>query len=134
MRLSSVDPRGQVGTYHLRMSKRRWHEIANQHRKRLKLRYEDIAERLDVSKATVGHWFTGRTVPRLETLRRLAPMLQTTVTELIEEDPYFVTDPTERAIIDAVREVPPAYRQQAARMLQSFLKSCVDDSQQDTAP
>ena len=105
------------------MSTRRWHEIANPIRKNKGLTYGVIADSLGVNKSTVGHWFTGRTVPRLSTIRRLAKMLDTSVTELIEEDPYFVTDQEERAFLDRLREVPKENRAQAEKLLAAFLES-----------
>jgi len=85
--------------------------------------YQDVADYLGVHKSAVGHWFTGRYRCPLDTIQRIATLLQTTVTELIAEDPYFITDDTERAVIDQLRSVPAEYRDQLKRMIDAFVAS-----------
>jgi len=79
--------------------------------------YQDLADILGVEKSTVGHWMTGRNKPRIETIIKIAEKLGVTVSELTGEDKYFIVDETERATIDALREMDPAERAALVRLI-----------------
>ena len=105
-----------------RMSKP-WYQVARARAKTLGITYEAMAETLDVHKSTVGHWLTGRNQARLDTIARIAQVLDCSVQSLLADDAYYLSDPDERTLIDQVRELPPAYRSQAVAMLRAFAAS-----------
>ena len=119
-RLQSIAGRPALSRYSDPMRNRPWYQVARERARELGMSYQDIADRIGVQKATVGHWMTGRNRPRLEQIARIAEVLQTTVPALVAEDAYYITDDTERAILDAVREVPPEYRAQVVRLIGAF--------------
>lgn len=99
---------------------RPWYVVARELARARGITYLDLAEALNVNKSTVGHWLTGRNNPRLQVIARIATLLNTTVTELISEDAYFLTDPQERRGIDQLREIPADKRQEAIDFLATF--------------
>ena len=82
-----------------------------------KITYQDMADRLGVAQATVGHWMTGKNRATLDTIREIAKVLDVQVTELIAEDAYYLTDDSERELIDRYRKIPPELRRHAAAIL-----------------
>lgn len=60
----------------------------------------DIAEKLDVSAAAIGAWENGRAKPRLDKMKELAVLFDTTVADLMGEDA------SEAAISGTSRMVP----------------------------
>jgi transcriptional regulator with XRE-family HTH domain len=99
---------------------RPWYDIARARARLLGLTYQDIADRMGVCKATVGHWLTGRNQPRIETIKGIAAVLSMPVSELIGEDAYFLTEDDERTLVDAYRALTPAQRAQAAAVLRAL--------------
>jgi transcriptional regulator with XRE-family HTH domain len=100
-----------------------WYQVARARAKTLGITYQAMADILDVSKSTVGHWLTGRNQARLDTIARIAQVLDCSVQSLLADDAYYLSDPGERALIDQVRELPPEYRIQAVAMLRAFAAS-----------
>ena len=119
-RIQSIATDTQAPRYAAHMRNRPWFLVARERAKELGMSYQDIADRIGVQKATVGHWMTGRNRPRLEQIARIAAVLQTTVPALVADDAYYITDDTERAILDAVRQVPAEYRSQVVRLIGAF--------------
>ena len=105
-----------------RMSKP-WYQVARARAKTLGITYEAMGEALGVAKSTVGHWLTGRNEARMDTIVRIAKVLDCSVQSLLADDAYYLSDPDERTLIDQVRELPPAYRSQAVAMLRAFAAS-----------
>jgi len=122
MRLQYTHQATPAGGYRLRMA-RPWYDIARARARELNLTYQVIADRMGVSKATVGHWLTGRNQPRIETIKGMAVILSMPVSELIGEDPYFLTEQDERTLVDAYRALNPAQRAQAAAILRALAPS-----------
>jgi transcriptional regulator with XRE-family HTH domain len=100
-----------------------WYIVARERAKHLGITYQQIADHLDVVKSTVGHWLTGRNKPRLETIARIAAVLDCSVHTLIADDPYYLSDDTERAVIDELRHLDPEHQAQALAMLRAFATS-----------
>lgn len=96
---------------------RPWYEVAKKLGKERNVTQQSIADALGVTKAAVSHWYSGKNRPRLETIQRIAQMLGTTVTELIAEDPYFITEEQERQLIDLFRQLPPEKQQEIREYL-----------------
>jgi len=126
-----IDTHDLVTRYLRRVNKTPWYQIAKQRAKDRGLGYQAIADYLGVHKSAVGHWFTGRYRCPFETIQRIAVLLDTTVTELIAEDPYYITDDNERAIIDSVRNVPADQREQLRRMIEAFAAPASDKPETD---
>lgn len=98
-----------------------WYDIARTRALQVGLSYAEIADRLGVSKSTVGHWLTGRNQARIDTIRRIASVLDVPVSTLIEADAYYLTDETERKLIDQLRQAPPEARKHVAAMIAAYL-------------
>ena len=64
-------------------------DIGNQikeHRQRLGLSQEELAQRLYVSRVTVSHWETSKTLPDVQSMLLLANLFGTTIDELVRGD------------------------------------------------
>ena len=64
-------------------------DIGNQireHRQQLGLSQEELAQRLYVSRVTISHWETGRTLPDVQSMLLLANLFGTTIDELVRGD------------------------------------------------
>lgn len=71
----------------------------------------DIA-RVTVSSDSAAYaWLNGNREPPLEVIRRIAKeCLGVSIGELIEDDPYFLTDEQERELMDGFRELTQEQR------------------------
>ena len=64
----------------------------------------EIARVTDSSESAAYSWLNGNREPTLDVIRRIAKeCLGVSIGELIEDDPYFVTDEYERELIDGFR-------------------------------
>ena len=108
-----------------------WYDKAKEIAHRKGITYQQIADRLGVEKATVGHWMVGRNQARIDQIRKIAMALDTTLTELVNDDPCYVEDSTERRILETIRELPAEYRAQAETMLRAFAASIPDGTRND---
>lgn len=64
-------------------------DVGNQirdRRQRLGLSQEELAQRLYVSRVTISHWETGRTLPDVQSMLLLANLFGTTIDELVRGD------------------------------------------------
>lgn len=64
-------------------------DVGNQireRRQRLGLSQEELAQRLYVSRVTVSHWETGRTLPDVQSMLLLANLFGTTIDEMVRGD------------------------------------------------
>jgi transcriptional regulator with XRE-family HTH domain len=67
---------------------------------------KEIARVTDSSESAAYSWLNGNREPTLDVIRRIAKeCLGVSIGELIEDDPYFVTDEYERELIDGFREL-----------------------------
>lgn len=71
----------------------------------------------DVAPATVGHWFTGRRQPQLDNLRKLADILDVSMSALVDGDPDFATTPEEKLALQLLRGATPEMRQAIIALL-----------------
>ncbi len=72
------------------------------------LSISDVARRMpEVSRATVGHWFTGERQPLMDNLRRLCGVLDISLASLEADDPDFAQTPKERLLLKLSRESSP---------------------------
>jgi len=100
-----------------------WYIKARRRAKDLDLSYQAMADRLDVTKSRVGHWMIGRHYPSLRMLGEIAAMLETSVSELISEDEYYIRSEIELDAVRIIRETPAEYQGQAVAMLRAFQAS-----------
>lgn len=64
-------------------------DIGNQireRRARLGLSQDELAQKLYVSRVTISHWETGKTLPDVQSMLLLANLFDTTIDELVRED------------------------------------------------
>lgn len=70
---------------------------------------EDLAQALNVTRQTVSSWETGRTEPDLDTLHRIAQVLEVTVEELIYshrlKEPTIIKQVVERQEVKKTAEI-----------------------------
>lgn len=50
-----------------------------------KMKQQELADRLGVSKVTVSYWCNNQTIPSLETLSQIARILEVKIANLIED-------------------------------------------------
>lgn len=98
-----------------------WYEVATKLRKEQRITLQQLADHMGCAKSTVGHWLTGRNPASLAAIKEIAMVLGTNEIKLLADDPFYVTDPHERAIINRIREVPPEYRAIALSMIDGAL-------------
>lgn len=66
----------------------------------------EIAKVIHSSESSAYAWLNGNREPPLEVIRRIAKeCLGVTIGELIEDDPYFLTDENERELLDGFRSL-----------------------------
>ena len=78
-------------------------DVGNQireRRQRLGLSQEELAQRLYVSRVTISHWETGRTLPDVQSMLLLANLFGTTIDEMVRGD------------VDEMREIVEKNEQQ----------------------
>ena len=76
-------------------------ESLKEHRARLGLSQEELAERIFVSRQTISNWETGKTYPDVESLLRLSELFGTSVDELVKGDAAVM----ERTVADDTRKM-----------------------------
>lgn len=54
-------------------------------RKSKRLRQEELAEKINVSDATVSSWETGRTEPSIDKIREICAVLHCNMTDIVED-------------------------------------------------
>lgn len=83
------------------------------------LTIEELADKLECSKASVGHWETGAREVGAKWLFKIADALHTTPGYLLDHDPNNL--PT--AILDAWAAIPDENRAQALAVLETFKRT-----------
>jgi transcriptional regulator with XRE-family HTH domain len=81
---------------------------------------KSIADALHLTPGAVGHYLAGRRHPKPGMLRQIAKELHVSVSELIEDDPSFARDETEKEALDLLRLVPESQRSAALAMLRGL--------------
>lgn len=137
LRLSCVDPSAAVLGYIVPMSKGTpWHKVATDLRKKKRITLQQMADRLGYAKSTVGHWLTGHNPAPYAIIQEIAVILGTTEIALIADDPFYISDPTERRLIEQLRNIPENQRELAIRAvdgtLHAFLFSAASRSDKPT--
>ena len=102
-----------------------WNEKAKALIQARGMKYRPFAEALDISESAFGHYLNGRRKVRIEQLRIIAKILQVSIMELIEDDPYWIVDDNERTLIDAFRALP---EEESAVIMKMVRNAAADDS------
>lgn len=97
-----------------------WYIKAKQELKRRKIRYRDVADLLDVETATVGHWMVGRNRPDIETVAQIARIIGMSLSELCENDPCFIINKSELALIEIFRTLTEQEKKIAKKLIESL--------------
>lgn len=108
-----------------------WYRVATRIRKQKGMTLEQLADRLGYAKSTVGHWLTGHNPAPLAIIKEMAMVLGTNEIVLIADDPFYITDITERGIIEQLRGVPADRRELAAKIVASTLANLSEQSDSD---
>jgi transcriptional regulator with XRE-family HTH domain len=90
---------------------RQWWEILRADFKAKRITNATIAAELGVSEGAVGHWLRGFREPTVDVIAKLCAIAGRSVAEVMSSDPYWISNPTERALIDAWRAMPEDQRQ-----------------------
>lgn len=98
----------------------RWYEKAKAAFRDRDIPQKAIADTLCVTEGAVSHYLSGRREPPIETIRKLAAMLDMSLSELVEGDPFYVSDPDEQAALAVLRRMPPERRATALRLLETL--------------
>ena len=97
-----------------------WYMKAKAALKDCGLIYEDVARELHITVSAVGHYLAGRREPSLEQVRTIARMVDKSISELCEEDAYFVVKTDEQRLLDAFRHLTDEERKIALKMLSAI--------------
>lgn len=99
---------------------KRWQDKAREIMLAKDISTQDIADVLGVTAPAVRHYLNGRRNPKPGALGKIAKRLGVSMSELTEDDPRFARDDVEQRILDAVRDLDPATKELAAKMLQGL--------------
>jgi transcriptional regulator with XRE-family HTH domain len=89
-------------------------------RARRGLTLAQLAERLGVTEGACSHWETGRRLPSIEQVRRIAMALDVDLAELVADDPAFAVSAQEQRALDLLRAIPDRQRELALRLLEQM--------------
>ncbi len=101
----------------------RWYQKAKARARSEGVTYDQLGEELSVSKGAVAHWMSGRNQPTIEQVIIIARMLNMTVAELTGEDRYFIHAPTDRAILDLIRDIDDTEKETIKRLIAAYLEA-----------
>jgi len=104
-----------------------WQEKARALMREQKVSVKELAATLSMTPGGAGHYLSGRRQPRPGMLVKIAKRLGVSVSELIEDDPTFARDETERAALDALRAIPEPQRSAALAMLRGLASPSADE-------
>ena len=102
------------------------HENLAARRAALGLTIGDVHARLALkgvylSASAVGHWFTGRGKPqKMEHLKALCEVLETSISEMAGEDPEFARNGQESVWLHDFRNMTPAQREAVLALVRSM--------------
>lgn len=95
----------------------------NAARKARGLKIADVARAMpEVSAGIVGHWFRGIRKPQLDNLRKLASILEVSLSSLLEDDPQTAVGKEERLMLEMFRSMPPELRQATLALMRAQSK------------
>ena len=101
---------------------KRWYQRAVEIAERNGIKRRDLVVSISsitgFEETSVYSWLNGNREPGLEIIRKIArEALKVSVGELIEDDPYYLTDDKERELIDQFRNMDPEERQLWASLI-----------------
>lgn len=99
---------------------RTWFERMKYLVKQAGLTQDDVAELLGVTSPAVNHYFNGRRTPSIRQIKTIAEALGMSVSELIGDTAYFVTDEKEKDLIDTIRSLPQHQQEVALTLLKAL--------------
>ena len=76
----------------------------------------ELARRIGVTRAAVSNWIRGHAVPQLGHVLKIAEILDMSVSEILGDEIVFAETKTERELIETLRALSDADRQQLVRM------------------
>lgn len=95
----------------------------NAARKARGLKVADVARAMpEVSSGIVGHWFRGIRKPQLDNLRKLASILEVSLSSLLEDDPQTAVTKEERLALEMLRSMTPELRQATLALMKAQSK------------
>lgn len=78
---------------------------------------------LTVAYSTVAAWFNGNRKPqKMDHLKLLCEVLQTSISEMAGEDPEFAQNSFESVLLKESRDLPPAQREAVLALIRSMRK------------
>lgn len=89
---------------------KRWWEVLRDRFQELRVSQVQLGKELGVPKQTVGAWLTGRREPPLSTVQWLCDRAGVSIAQVIADDPYVVTNPVERELLDLWRSMTETER------------------------
>ena len=99
---------------------KKWHDKAREIMVANEITTNDLAETLGMTPGGVRHYLNGRREPKPGVLGKIARRLGVSMSELTEDDPRFARDRTEERILDLLRDLDPAAKDAAIRMLEGL--------------
>jgi len=77
----------------------------------------------EVGPAIVGHWFRGVRKPQLDNLRKLATLLDVSMSSLLDDDPQYAVSKEERIALEMLRGMTPEMRQAMLALMKAQAKA-----------
>ena len=93
-----------------------WWRILRADFRRMGVTHAQLAVEFNVAESTVNAWLRGSREPSVDTIKRLATKAGRSVAEIMAHDPWWVTNPEERDMLEAWRAMPQE-RRDAIRLL-----------------
>lgn len=90
---------------------RSWWQTLRADFKRLGMTNAQVAAHMGVTEGAVSHWLRGFREPSVDVIARLCALAGRSVAEVMSDEPYWITNPTERALLDVWRNMPDEQRQ-----------------------
>ena len=97
-----------------------WYQKAREIMRANDISTQDLADALGVTAPAARHYLNGTRHPKPGALGKIAKRLGVSMSELTEDDPRFARDKEEERMLDLMREMDPASKEAALRMLEGL--------------
>ncbi len=101
----------------------RWNDRLKSGLKRKKLVYKDIAEKLNVTEGAVSHYLNRAREPSIDQVKKMAKMVDISVSELLGEDAVFISCSKEIKAAQLIRLMSDDKRDMALKLLETLAET-----------
>lgn len=101
--------------------KAKWIDRARTGLKRKGWKYRELADVLNVTEAAISMYLTGRREPTITQIRKMAAVLDMSVSELLGDDATFISDPNQIKAASIIKDLPSDKQLLAIKILESMI-------------